>query len=91
MKHSTYFEGKVQSLEIHAPSGRATVGVMEPGQYTFSTSAEEHIVIVEGAMRVKLPGGNWQSIEKGRELVVPKDSSFDIDAKADVAYICYYR
>lgn len=91
MKHSTYFGGKVQSLEVHTPAGRATVGVIEPGQYTFSTSSEEHIVLIEGTMRVKLPSGDWQSVQKGRELVVQRDVSFDIDAETDVAYICYYR
>jgi uncharacterized protein YaiE (UPF0345 family) len=91
MKHSTYFDGKVQSLEVQTPEGRATVGVIEPGQYTFSTSSEEHIVLIEGAMRVKLPHGGWQSLQKGSALVVPRDVSFDIDADGDVAYICYYR
>ena len=91
MKHFTYFDGKVQSLEIRAASVRATVGVIEPGRYTFSTSSEEHIVLVEGAMKVKLPGSDWQLIQKGSELVVPRDVSFDIEAPADVSYICYYR
>jgi purine/pyrimidine-nucleoside phosphorylase len=91
MKHSTYFEGKVQSLEVQTPAGRATVGVIEPGRYTFTTSSEEHIVLIAGAMRVKLPAGIWQTIQKGGELVVPPGVSFDIDAEADVAYICSYR
>jgi uncharacterized protein YaiE (UPF0345 family) len=92
MKHSVYFEGKVQSLEVRAAGGRATVGVIEPGRYNFSTSSEEHIVLVEGSMKVRLPGKDWREISKGGpELVVPKDASFDIEAPADVAYICYYR
>ncbi len=91
MKHSTYFDGKVQSLEVHTPAGRATVGVIEPGQYRFSTASEEHIVLIEGTMRVKLPGDDWQIVQKGREFVVQRDVSFDIDAEADVAYICHYR
>jgi len=91
MKHSTYFDGNVQSLEVHTPAGRATVGVIEPGRYTFSTSSEEHIVLIEGTMKVKIPGSDWEKVQKGRELVVPPDASFEIDAEADVAYICYYR
>jgi purine/pyrimidine-nucleoside phosphorylase len=91
VKHSTYFEGNVQSLEVHTPAGRATVGVIEPGTYTFSTSSEEHIVVIEGTMRVKTPGRDWENIQKGGNLVVPRDVSFEIEAKADVAYICYYR
>jgi uncharacterized protein YaiE (UPF0345 family) len=91
VKHFTYFDGKVQSLEIRAASGRATVGVIEPGRYTFSTSSVEQIVLVEGAMKVRLPGRDWQLFQKGGELVVPPGVSFEIDAPADVSYICYYR
>jgi len=91
MKHNTYFEGKVQSLEIQSPAGRATVGVIEKGTYTFSTSSEEHIVLIEGSMKVKLPGGEWQNLQKGREVVVKSGVSFDIDAPVDAAYLCYYR
>ncbi len=52
MKHNLYFEGKVQSLEINTPEGYATVGVIEPGKYTFSTDSEEHLFIVAGSMKV---------------------------------------
>ncbi len=48
MKHNTYFEGKVQSLGVKTPDGYATVGVMEPGQYTFKTDCEEHMIIIAG-------------------------------------------
>jgi len=91
MKHFTYFDGRVQSLELAAPDGRATVGVIQPGEYSFSTSSEEHITVVEGSMQLKLPGGDWRRIEKGSELVVERGVSFGVKAEADVAYICYYR
>jgi uncharacterized protein YaiE (UPF0345 family) len=39
IKHSTYFDGKVQSLGINTEQGYATVGVIEPGKYTFSTTS----------------------------------------------------
>ena len=91
MKHSTYFDGKVQSLELFASGTRATVGVIEPGDYTFPTSSEEHITILEGSLQVKVPGKEWQTIGKGKQVIVPRGVSFDIKAAADVAYICYYR
>jgi purine/pyrimidine-nucleoside phosphorylase len=90
MKHAVYFEGRVQSLELRAEGGRATVGVIEPGAYTFSTSTRERIVLVEGGMRVRLPGADWDAYDKGQELVVGANQSFDIEAAADVAYICFY-
>ncbi|SEM49514.1 hypothetical protein SAMN04489760_11824 [Syntrophus gentianae] len=90
MQHNSYFEGKVQSLAVNVPEGRATVGVIEPGSYTFGTDSEEHMTIVAGSARVKLPGDDWQSFGKGETFIVPPKSSFDIEAAADVAYICYY-
>jgi purine/pyrimidine-nucleoside phosphorylase len=91
MKHNSYFEGKVQSLGINTPEGYATVGVIEPGQYTFSTDSEERMSIVAGSMKVRLPDKSWQTVGKNETFVVPPHVSFDIDAAADVAYICYYR
>ncbi|MBI5904709.1 MAG: pyrimidine/purine nucleoside phosphorylase [Deltaproteobacteria bacterium] len=91
MKHSVYFEGKVQSLGVNTPDGFATVGVIEPGSYTFSTSSEERIVLIEGTLRVKLPGEEWKILSRGQEVVVRPKVSFEIQAQADAAYICYYR
>ena len=91
IKHNTYFEGKVQSLGLNTQEGYATVGVMAPGKYTFSTSSEEHMVIIEGSMRARLPGKDWQPVSKNEKIVVPKGVSFDVDATGEVAYICYYR
>jgi len=90
MKHNSYFEGEVQSLALNAPEGRATVGVIEPGSYTFSTDSEEHMTIVAGSMKVRLPEGDWQQFAKNETFIVPPQASFDIEAAADVVYICYY-
>ncbi len=91
MKHSVYFDGKVQSLGVNTKNGFATVGVIEPGAYTFSTSSEERIVLMEGTLQVRLPGQDWKVLSKGQEIVVQPKVSFDIQAQADVAYVCYYR
>jgi purine/pyrimidine-nucleoside phosphorylase len=91
MKHNAYFEGKVQSLGVNTPEGYATVGVIEPGKYTFSTDCEEHMTIVAGSMNVKLSGSSWKQYAKNSTFIVPPNASFDVDAAADVAYICYYK
>lgn len=91
MKHSSYFEGKVQSLGINTPQGFATVGVIEPGTYTFSTSKEETMVVVEGSLDYCLPQKKWETAKKGERFIVPAGLSFDCKAVADVAYICYYK
>lgn len=91
MKHNSYFEGRVQSLAVNTPDGYATVGVIEPGQFTFSTDSQETMSVVAGVMKVKLPGKEWQQVGKNETFVVAAGLSFDVQAEADVAYICYYK
>ena len=91
MKHSSYFNGKVQSLGLNTPEGYATTGVIEPGKYTFKTDAEEHMHVVVGTLKAKLPGAAWQTFSKGQFFVVPAQASFDVEAAADAAYLCYYK
>ncbi|NTV46897.1 MAG: pyrimidine/purine nucleoside phosphorylase [Chlorobiales bacterium] len=91
MKHNVYFDGKVQSLSINSKRAPATVGVIEPGKYTFTTSSEERLSVIEGKMMVKLSGEDWKELKSGdKEIVVSKNSSFDVNANEDVAYICFY-
>lgn len=91
MKHNSYFEGKVQSLAINTSEGPATVGVIEPGKYSFGTDCEEHMHVVAGTLKAKLPGGDWQSHGKGQFFVVPPNVKFEVEAEGDVAYLCYYK
>ena len=91
MKHSSYFEGKVQSLGINTTEGYATVGVMESGEYTFSTAKEETMVITAGTLKAKLPGRDWEEYKQGSRFIVAPGVSFDVDAAGEVAYICYYK
>jgi purine/pyrimidine-nucleoside phosphorylase len=91
MKHSVYFDGHVQSLELETHIGRATVGVIKPGKYTFTTASEEHMKIIEGEMNVKLPEEAWKKYKnEDGEFIVSRNASFEIEAIQDVAYICYY-
>jgi len=91
MKHNSYFDGKVQSLGLSTPEGYATTGVIEPGKYTFKTDSEERMCVVAGTLKAKLPGGGWQNFTQGKSFVVPAGASFDVEASADAAYICYYK
>jgi uncharacterized protein YaiE (UPF0345 family) len=91
MKHSSYFDGNVQSLGLNTPEGYATTGVIEPGKFTFKTDWEERMHVVAGTLKAKLPGGAWQAFSKGQFFVVPARTSFDVEASEDVAYLCYYK
>jgi uncharacterized protein YaiE (UPF0345 family) len=91
MKHNTYFQDKVQSLALSEKEGPATVGVIEAGKYSFGTTKEERMTLIAGAMKVRLPGGEWKALIAGEGFIVPPNVSFEVEAPADVAYICRYR
>jgi uncharacterized protein YaiE (UPF0345 family) len=91
MKHNSYFDGKVQSLTITTTQGPATVGVIEPGKYSFGTDCEEHMQVVAGTLKARLPNGDWQSYGPGQFFVVPPHVKFEVDAAGDVAYLCHYK
>lgn len=91
MKHNSYFDGKVQSLVVNTPEGPATVGVIEPGQYSFGTDCEEHMHVVAGTLKARLPGSDWRSYGKGQFFIVPPNVKFEVEAATDVAYLCYYK
>lgn len=88
--HNVYFEGKVQSLGLETEKGKATLGVMKKGNYTFSTSSAEKMVIISGTMEVKLVGAELKKYSEGEEFDVVANTSFDVICNSDVAYLCYY-
>jgi len=90
VSHNVYFEGKVQSLGLETSKGKATVGVMKKGTYTFSASSPEEMVIVSGIMQVKLNGEHFKAYKEQENFHVAAGTSFDIICDDDVAYICYY-
>ncbi len=92
IKVNEYFNGNVKSMSIAAGKGKATVGVMIPGEYEFGTSTDERMVVIEGEMEVKLPSKEkWEKFKPGTEFHVPANVKFGVKIKTDTAYICYYK
>lgn len=91
IKQNTYFGGKVQSLEFESGEGRATVGVIKPGKYSFSTDTEEDVLIISGKVRVKLPDKEWVLTRPGENYVAPKGVTFEIETESDAAYLCRFK
>ncbi|MFP8968001.1 pyrimidine/purine nucleoside phosphorylase [Pokkaliibacter sp. CJK22405] len=86
-----YFEGKVKSLGFQEEDGRASVGVMAAGEYTFGTGQPEEMTVVSGALTVLLPEADeWETFEEGESFFVPGDSSFDLKVAVNTAYLCRY-
>jgi uncharacterized protein YaiE (UPF0345 family) len=90
VNHNVYFEGKVQSLGLETEKGKATLGVMKKGSYTFSTSSAEKMIVISGVLDVKLEEGAYRKYLPQEEFDVPAGVSFDVKCDADVAYLCYY-
>lgn len=90
VSHNVYFEGKVQSLGLETSKGKATLGVMKKGTYTFSTSSPEKMIVISGSLEVKLNDSGYTVYNEKDEFDVPAGVSFDVLCHADVAYLCYY-
>lgn len=87
-----YFEGQVKSIGFTHAAGKATVGVMAPGEYTFNTGAPELMVVIRGALTVLLPGQDeWVTFGSGEQFDVPGNSAFQLQVNEDTAYLCEFK
>lgn len=91
LKSNEYFEGKVKSIALTTEKGPATVGVMEKGEYEFSTTTKEVMVVTTGRLKVKFPGKEkFKTFTKNKSFTVYKDTKFQVIAEVESSYICYY-
>lgn len=87
-----YFDGNVKSIALNNDQGQLTVGVMEPGNYTFGTSQHETMTVVSGALTAKLPGSDeWVTYQSGERFEIDANQSFDLQVAEQTAYLCQYR
>lgn len=92
IKFNEYFDGNVCSLGYDEAGGRASVGVMQPGSYTFGTEAPERMVVVSGFLDVQLPGKEeWRTFTAGSSFDVGGSTSFNVRVETATAYLCLYR
>ena len=90
LRHSSYFEGKVQSVGFERNGRRATVGVIDVGEFHFGTEAAERMTVISGELWVKPPGGDLRAYAAGTSFEIPAKSGFDVRAEAPVGYLCEY-
>jgi hypothetical protein len=91
LEHNGYFEGKVQSVGFERNGRRATVGVVDVGEFHFGTDAPERMTVVSGELWAKLPGDSaWRPFAAGTTFEVPGKSGFDVKASAPAAYLCEF-
>jgi len=91
-KTNQYFEGKVVSIAFDSVDGKATIGVMEAGEYEFGTSTVEIMTVISGVLLVQQPGENtWTSYSRNESFEVAKDVKFRVKCDTDVPYLCVYK
>jgi uncharacterized protein YaiE (UPF0345 family) len=91
IKVNEYFGGGVKSLGYASSEGNSTVGVMDEGEYEFSTGTAEVMVVIQGQLTVLLAGeSDWKVYKNGELFHVPANSSFKVKSKGQTSYLCKY-
>lgn len=90
LKTNEYFNGQVKSIAFNHEGQAATIGVMEPGNYTFNTSDKEEVSVISGALTIKLSNAPQQTYQAGESFHVPANDVFDVKVGSETAYLCLY-
>lgn len=91
-KTNTYFDNNVLSIAFKNKEGKATVGVMAAGEYTFGTTTVEYMTVISGEMQVQLPGETtWKTYLSFETFKVEANTSFNVKVNADTSYKCVYE
>ncbi len=91
-KANIYFGGQVVSHTVLCPDGsKKTLGVMQIGEYEFSTGAAEIMEILSGELEWQLKGeSNWKKISGGQAFDVPSNSVFLMKVPVVTDYCCCF-
>ena len=86
-----YFDGNVKSLGFTDAESKATVGVMNPGSYEFSTSQKEIMQVISGVLKIQLPeSGEWNTYSAGESFEVEANKTFQVEVTEPSSYLCRY-
>lgn len=91
-KANIYFGGQVVSHSvIFADGSKKTLGVMQAGEYEFSTGAAEIMEILSGELEWQMKGANgWQKVVGGEAFNVPANSVFLMKVPVVTDYCCSF-
>jgi len=91
-KTNSYFDEKVFSIAFDSNEGKATIGVMAAGEYTFGTTSKEYMTVISGEMEVQLPGeSTWKTYKPYEMFKVEANQSFNVKVGVDTSYKCIYK
>ncbi|MDD2542015.1 MAG: pyrimidine/purine nucleoside phosphorylase [Desulfuromonadaceae bacterium] len=91
-KANIYFGGQVVSYSVLFADGtKKTLGVMQAGEYEFSTGVAEIMEILSGELEWQLKGeSEWQKVVGGEAFNVPAHSIFLMKVPVVADYCCSY-
>jgi len=89
---NVYFDGGVTSRTVLFPNGeKKTLGIMQPGEYTFNTADAELMEILAGELVVQIAGeSGWRTVVGGESFEVPANSSFTMKVTKLADYCCSF-
>jgi len=91
-KTNQYFDGTVVSIALESAEGKATVGVMAAGEYTFGTDTVEIMTVVSGQLTIQQPNETeWITYNKFESFEVAKGVKFKVKCSEDTPYLCLYK
>jgi purine/pyrimidine-nucleoside phosphorylase len=86
-----YYDGKVTSRTLEFSNGSIkSLGIMLPGEYTFSTNDKEIMEMLSGDLEVRLPNEEWKTLQTPETFEVDANVSFDLKIKTVTDYCCSY-
>lgn len=87
-----YFGGQVTSRSVLFADGtKKTLGVMQPGEYEFTTETAEVMEILSGELEWQLKGEHgWKKAHGGDSFNVPSHSAFLLQVSAVTDYCCSF-
>lgn len=87
-----YFDDAVASIGFQSATLPSTVGVMQIGEYEFSTSQFETMTVVSGELTVLLPNeSEWQSYKPFEQFTIAANEKFQVKVAVETAYLCTYE
>ncbi len=91
-KANVYFAGAVASRTVIFPDGsKKTLGLMQPGEYTFNSGVAEIMEIMAGELEYRVgDSGAWIKVIGGASFQVPANSSFTMKVATVADYCCSF-
>ena len=91
LTHNIYFDGNVQTVGFERHGRRQTVGVIDAGEFHFSTGGPERMTVVAGELTVRIDGSQaWHTYPAGTSFEVPGTSGFDVKVSHPAGYFCEF-